>query len=276
MMAASARQKSLIIPREHGAWGILLVPLVTGASVGLLAGGSAASLAPLLMAALALFWLRTPVESWMGTGPLRARTPGEIQFVRNTAAVLAAVSIGALTWMFWGGRNPVLLWIGAAAGAAFLAQSAVKRIWRNARTAAQMIGAAGLTSTAPAAYCAVTGGWSGAAWPLWAANLLFAINQIYFVQLRIRAARATCGREKLFAGRGFLASQFLLIALLAGASAFHLFPWYGILAFLPVLLRGFAWFAAAPRPLAIHSLGKSELVYACLFGGLLVLGIELR
>src|SRR5436305_907924 len=139
MMAASARQKSLIIPREHGAWGILLVPLVTGASVGLLAGGSAASLAPVTIAALALFWLRTPVESWMGTGSLRARTPDEIQFVRNTAAILAAVSIGALTWLFWGGRNPVLLWIGAAAGAAFLAQSAVKRIWRNARTAAQMI-----------------------------------------------------------------------------------------------------------------------------------------
>jgi 4-hydroxybenzoate polyprenyltransferase len=50
---------------------------------------------------------------------------------------------------------------------------------------AQMIGAAGLTSTAPAAYYAVTGHLSGTAWSLWACNFLFAINQIQFVQLRI-------------------------------------------------------------------------------------------
>src|SRR5260370_6250043 len=40
-MKTTGRRQSLIFPREHGAWGILLVPLVTGASVGLLAGGRA-------------------------------------------------------------------------------------------------------------------------------------------------------------------------------------------------------------------------------------------
>jgi len=45
--------------------------------------------------------------------------------------------------------------------------------------------------------------------------------------------------------------------------------------FLPVLLRGFAWFAARPEALTIHALGKSELVYACAFGVLLVLGMRL-
>ena len=62
-MSTALRQKSLIIPREHGAWGILLVPLVTGAVVGLAAGGSGLSLAPLTVAVLTLFWLRTLVES---------------------------------------------------------------------------------------------------------------------------------------------------------------------------------------------------------------------
>ena len=47
MMSTDLRQKSLIIPREHGAWGILLVPLVTGAAFGLAAGWSGLSLAPL-------------------------------------------------------------------------------------------------------------------------------------------------------------------------------------------------------------------------------------
>jgi hypothetical protein len=68
----------------------------------------------------------------------------------------------------------------------------------------------------------------------------------------------------------------VLVVLLIAACGLHVFPWYGALAFLPVLWRGFAWFTAEPQTLAIHALGKSELVYACLFGVLLVLGMELR
>jgi len=45
------------------------------------------------------------------------------------------------------------------------------------------------------------------------------------------------------------------------------------LAFGPILVRGFAWFLANGRPLAIHALGKRELVYAGVFGALLVAGL---
>ena len=270
-----SRRRSLIVPREHGAWGILLVPLITGASVGFFAGGASGGLVPFLLVALSLFWLRTPVESWVGTVPIRARTLEEVHLVRKTVLLLSIVAGGGLTWLFWGGRNRALIWVGCAAGIAFLIQSTVKGIWRSARTAAQMVGAAGLTSTAPAAYYVVTAHFGTVAWSLWAANLLFAINQIQFVQLRIVAARAASRREKLAAGRGFLVGQALLIVLILGACAAGAFQWYAALAFLPILLRGFAWFAAGPVPLEIHALGKSELFYACVFGVLLLIGMRL-
>ena len=273
-MNAPARRQSLIFPREHGAWGILLVPLVTGASVGLLAGGSAWPLAPLSIAVLALFWLRTPVESWMGTAPVRARTRSELESVRNAAVALAAVSAAALIWLFWDGRNRTLLWIGFTAAAAFIGQAIVRQVWR-ARTATQMVGAAGLSSVAPAAYYVVTGHLNGAAWSLWLANLLFALNQIHFVHLRIRAAHALKPNEKFLLGRGFLTGQVILIALLTLACANHLFAWYAAMAFLPVLFRGFAWFAAPSEPLAIRALGRRELIHACAFGVLLILGLQL-
>jgi hypothetical protein len=244
--------------------------------VGVLAGGAAGGLVPFLLAVLSLFWLRTPVESWVGTVPLRARTREEVQLVRRTTLLLATVAGGALIWLFWGRQNRTLIWIGCAAGMAFLIQAAVKWIWRGAKTTAQMVGAAGLTSTVPAAYYVVTGRLDTAAWSLWAANLLFAINQIHFVQLRIHAARATNRRDKLASGSGFLAGQFLLMAVIVTACAAGMFPWYAALAFLPILARGFAWFAAEPGPLAIHALGKSELVYACIFGALVVIGMRLR
>jgi hypothetical protein len=275
-MPSAARQRSLIIPREHGAWGILLVPLLTGACVGLFAGGNAWRLVPLSVAALSLFWLRTPVERCMGDAAIRVRIPGEVGIVRNAILVLSATSIGALIWLFWGGRNLDLFWIGSVAGAAFLVQAILRRNWRNARTAAQMIGAAGLTSTAPAAFYVATGHWNVTAWSLWAANFLFALNQIHYVQLRIQSAHIKSRSEKLLTGRAFLAGQLTLVAVLAWACALQLFRWYAALAFLPIFLRGFAWFAAKPRPLAIHSLGKRELAYASVFGVVLVWGIVVR
>jgi hypothetical protein len=248
---------------------------LTGASAGLLAGGGGKSLVALTLVALALFWMRTPVEGWAGTAPIRARTPGEFQLVRTAAMLLVAVAISGLTWLLWNGQNRALLWIGCVDAIAFLAQLVVRRTWKSARAAAQMVGAAGLTSTAPAAYYVVTGHLNTIAWCLWAANLLFAVDQIQYVQLRIQAARVSSRREKLVAGRGFLAQQLLSITLIAFGCSVGGFRWYGAIAFLPVLIRGFVWFAHRPEPLAIHSLGKSELAYACLFGVLLVVGMQI-
>jgi YwiC-like protein len=273
--SGSGRNRSLLVPREHGAWGILLIPLFTGASAGLLVGGDSKNLVALTLVALALFWLRTPLEGWAGTAPVRARTPGEFQLVRAAAVLLTAIAISGLIWLLWDGQNRGLIGIGCAAAIAFLAQLLVRRMWKGARTAAQMVGAAGLTSTAPAAYYAVTGHLNTIAWSLWAANLLFAVNQIQYVQLRIQAARVSSRREKLVAGRGFLAQQLLLAALIAVGCSAGMFRWYGAIAFLPALVRGFVWFAQRPGPLAIHSLGKSELAYACLFGVLLVVGMRI-
>jgi len=64
--------------------------------------------------------------------------------------------------------------------------------------------------------------------------------------------------------------------MLAVACADHLFRWYAAMAFLPVLFRGFAWFVSRFEPLAIHALGKRELIHAGIFGVLLVVGLQLR
>ena len=121
-----ARRHALIFPREHGAWGILLVPLVSGAAAGLLAGGRVLPLLWLTLAALALFWMRTPVESWWGTTPMRAQPGAELRLVRRAVLLLAGVAGVALAAIFWGGRNADLAWIGAAAGLSVLVQALLR------------------------------------------------------------------------------------------------------------------------------------------------------
>jgi len=272
--AASERRRQLVFPREHGAWGILLVPLATGAATGALAGGHVQPLIPLIIAALALFCLRTPLESWLGTSPIRARTGGERRLATTAALALAGVSTAALVWLFWNQRNPTLVWIGVIVSLAFLLQLVIKARWRFARTAGQMAGAVGLCATAPAAYAVTTGNWAAQAATLWLANWLFAANQIQYVQLRIHGARAEDRRQKRRLGRPFLASQCLLIALLALACTLGLFPWAAAIAFVPALVRGFVSFARAPRPLIVRALGWTELVQTIAFGVLLVWGLS--
>ncbi len=264
-----ARRRALVVPREHGAWGMLLVPLVTGAAVGLLAGGRVAPVLLLTTAVMALFWLRTPVESWLGSSRVRVQTKQERQLVRGVTLPLAAIAVVSMSALFWQGKNHDLIWLGMAAGAAFAAQMFLKRIGRTTRMAAEVVGALALTSTAPAAYCVATGRLDARAWALWLVNWLFAADQIHFVWLRIRGARAAGLREKFSVGWSFLAGQIFLGGILALACYFSWLPELTLIAFGPVLFRGFVWFAKKPQPIVVRRLGWTELAHAVAFGVLL-------
>jgi hypothetical protein len=270
------RLGSLIVPREHGAWGLLFVPLATGGAIGVLAGGSGLPLLALTIAALALFWLRTPLESWLGTGLLRAQGQRERRSVGVIILILAVVAALALASLFSHGRNhDLLLLLGLIAMVAFLAQGLLRKLGRRTRMLSQLVGALGLTVTAPAAYYVVTGKLDHDAWTLWLANFLFAGNQIHFVQLRIHSARAAGWAQKFFSGQGFLAGQLLLATALLFAWRFALLPAIAALAFLPLLGRGIAWFFEGPKSLAVGKLGWSELAHSILFGIVLIAGFHL-
>jgi hypothetical protein len=82
--ARRERNRALIVPREHGAWGLLLVPMVTAAGVAFRQSTNVFPFVLLLTAALALFWLRTPLESLLGISAMRAETKeerGSVAFV---------------------------------------------------------------------------------------------------------------------------------------------------------------------------------------------------
>lgn len=270
-----ARFRSLVWPREHGAWGILCVPLVTGGRIGLFRGNGIAGLALFAVASLALFCLRTPLEAWLQTSPLRPRTPSERRAVLYSILAYASLAAATLTVLLWREHAYGLLILGAAVGAMFLAQAILKKLGRETRMTAQLIGSLGLTSTAAGGYYVVTGRLDSRALVLWAANWLFAANQIHFVQVRLHAARASTRMAKLVHGKAFLVGEFPTGLLLLLAWRSGSLPGLAVLAFFPVLTRGLLWFLRRPGPLAIHRLGYSELAYALAFGALFILGFYL-
>jgi len=271
-----ARLHSLIVPREHGAWGMLLVPLATGAAVGLLAGGRIAALSLLVVAVVAIFWLRTPVESWLGTSPLRAQSHEERNRLQRAIVLLTGVAGVALAGLFRGAQHQELALLGAVAAVAFVVQAGLKKLGRKTRVPSQIVGAIGLTSTAPAAYCVVAGHVNNSALLLWLTNWLFALNQIQFVQLRIHSARALDVIQKLAQGRAFLVTQSAVAGMLVVAWRTGMLPGLALLAFVPALMRSIAWFVKPSGPLVVRRLGWTELGHAMTFGTLLVIGLYLH
>ncbi len=265
----NSRLRAMVVPREHGAWGMMLVPLATGAVVAARSSVNSAAVVILLIAAMSLFWLRTPLESWLGTSPIKAQTDYEFGLLMKAIVAIGVVAAGNVAALLWNGHNRGLLIIGAIAAFAFAVQAGVKRLGRKGRMPAQIIGAIGLTSTAACAYYVATGRLDRTAIALWLANWLFAADQIHFVQVRIHSSRAATFNEKLQPGLGFLVGQIGLIAAIIAACRLGFFPAAIAIAFLPILLRGTLWFVRGRQPLDVHKLGFSELAQALTFGALL-------
>ncbi|HXY14344.1 MAG TPA: YwiC-like family protein [Terriglobales bacterium] len=274
--ASRSRLRSLIIPREHGAWGMLLVPLATGAALATLQGGRVSNLPLLIVATLVIFWLRTPVESWLGTSPMRAQSAREKSAVGRVILLLSAVAALTLTALFWDGRNRELLLLGMIAGLAFGLQAFLKNLSRKTRMLAQFVGAMGLTSTAPAAFSVIVGHLGTPALLLWLINWLFAVGQIHFVQVRIHCGRALGLTQKLACAWALVMTQATVVVMLVGASLARIIPALALLAFAPTWVRGIAWFFTPPRPLVVRRLGWTELAHAITFGVILVAGFYLN
>lgn len=265
-----ARRRALILPREHGAWSLLLVPMVTGAGVAFHHASQIFPLILLLTAALALFWLRTPLESVLGTSAMRAQTLEESHTLRSLIVLLAGTAAVALAGLLWSGRNADLWPLGAAVAGAFILQAVLKKFSRRARMLSEMIGAIGLTAAAPAAYYVIAGEFNATAWTLWFVNLLFAGDQIHYVQLRLHTAKIQGFRAKLGHGWRFALGQALMTAIITLACMARLMPPIASLAFAPLLFRGWFYFIQEPTQLIVRRLGWSELKHATAFCVLLI------
>jgi len=180
-------------------------------------------------------------------------------------AALGAVAVLALGALLWNGQNSDLWLIGIVAGFAFVAQGVLKRLGRRARMLSEIVGTIGLTSSAPAAYYVMIGKFGATAWMLWLANLIFAGNQIHYVQFRIHTARAEDVQAKFAHGWTFAVGQLVMAAALCVACLRGLMPWLALIAFAPILFRGWFYFFERPGPLSVRRLGWSELAHAVAF-----------
>lgn len=266
----SERMRAMLVPREHGAWGLLFIPLMTAACIGLPKDSVLLDLLMLIAATLALFWVRTPLEAYFGFGLIKAHTPDEKRATLQLSLLLAPFALATLWILIVAHHHSSLLLIGALVAAVFATQSVLRMFGRKTRMFAQMVGAIGLTSTAAAAYVVVTGSLDAKAFAIWFACWLFAGDQIHYVQVRMHTAKVQSKSERIRRARHFLLGQLVMIAVVCTATAWHVLPALAVAAFVPIVLRGLFWLNRQDKAIDVHWLGVTELLHGVTFGVLLV------
>jgi len=266
----------LLVPREHGSWGIWLLPLISGGVVGYVSGpGSEATPAVwFCLAALCAFLIYQPLEILLGFSILKARSPQQERIALLWVMALAIVAACSVLELIRLQRALVLLF-GLAALLCFGVRTMLG-CSRTLRVPKQFIGALGLTSTAAGAYYATAGRIDRTALVLWLASWLFAVSQIEYVQLRLHTAHVRLRRQK---ARYCLEVCFLHLLIMGSAIAAGLAgaaPLALGLAFVPAIVRLAASIARPWRPLDLHILGFSELFQGVLFNTLLVAAFLVR
>lgn len=228
--AAPARVGRPPLPREHGAWGILLIPFATAVGVS---GVWNAKLA-LLLGSVVCFYLAR--ASWR-------KQDRRWLVIWLAGSVLGAAVLMAVWRLWW------LALVGAAA-----APLAFRRTERS--LAGQLTAVAGLTMTAPAAWYVATGQWE---YRLWALNALYFAGGVLYVKMHIATAiaREATGRWPVLGYHGALAAVAVATRPVG-------------LALLPAVARAVVGVLRLQPRLRIKRLGWTEVGHSVLFGLLVI------
>ncbi|HEY4678365.1 MAG TPA: YwiC-like family protein [Candidatus Angelobacter sp.] len=260
----------LLVPREHGTWGLLLVPLISGAIVGYQATSNVSLAAALwfFLTALSAFLIYQPLESLLGLSLIKARSQRQQRIAIFSVLTLAVIATAGVLELFHLHRGLIL-----AFGVVALGCFGIRIVLgssRSMRVPRQLIGALGLSSAAAGAYYAASGRIGRTGILLWLASWLFAVGQIEYVHLRIRTAQVKSRQQKIRLSVAVCFLHFLMIGASLTAAFAGFAPLLLTLAFVPSLIRVGVWLARPWRPLGVHILGFSELLQGLLFNILLV------
>jgi hypothetical protein len=241
-----------LLPREHGAWAFLFLPLAAGWVV-------APSRAGLLftVAALAGFLMKEP---WQRLG-WEPRSPGLRAWLAGLGGVGALAAVGGA--LLSGPAPLVPLGLGAAAAAAVL----LRRAPTFRGLGAEMAGILSLSSLLPALLLA--GGWGpGAVLPAWGILVLLSLPPLLYVRRCLALARAQAPPDGPWAWLLPLAALGAALALWGGGRVPALLPaWASLLA-----LRALAPPRRAPARRvgwteSLVGLGHLGVLVACFRGG---------
>ena len=253
------------LPREHGVWAWLLLPLVAG---GAAAGSADTPLLLLVVAAPAGFLLRAPLE-------MALRRPAQKRFYLTWSGLYGMVAVLALAPLLFHYHRWGLLPLAAMGTAVALPVLLSRRLRYRWRAQGELLVVAGLSLLAPAAYYAATGDFDRPAAALWLPPALYGAGSIAYVRMLFDRRRHAAPRG-LSGARGAVA--FYLAALwvtVAAGTLAGLLPALMPVAFLPATLKISLAQARGTAADNVRRTGVVEVLHAALFAALLAMAYAL-
>ena len=259
-------------PKEHGAWGMLYIPLVTAVGVS-----GTWNVRVLLMALTAtlIFLSQRPYSQLLtnrrirSDARLRQRNLIWLAFYWTASGILIS-----LLYFHYGLETlPQFAWIGVPVAAAFTWFLKKKRM----RTVAgELVGICGLTLTAPLVHYASVGQVQPVGFWLWGLCILYFTSSVFYVKAVVAnslKARSPSVVEPMY--RQLCGSYHLgLLALMAGLVLLDQGPAILPLAFLPVIMRGLLGIRKRNSKLNFARIGWTEVGYSLFFALVTALAIR--
>lgn len=248
-----------MLPLEHGAWAILLAPIL----IGLLAAPIFSPLAAALfvLGALAVFVSRAPLQALLA----KPRDRRALRWL----ALYAALAAGAFVPLIFRLERWTLLYF-AVPSALLLAENLLaNKAGRRFSVFNEAAGVFGLCLGAPAAYYAVSLELDARAWSIWLLCSAFYLGPIFYVKLAALQHRVVADPGFLPALAAMQArSNFYHLVTAAGVAAWAVtggVPAETVIPFAAALLKSVMRGLRAPERVDFKALGYSEVVYSILF-----------
>lgn len=262
-----------IITKEHGAWAVLFVPMITGAAY---ADSFSWNIIWLALSALGVFMSYVPVHTLLRESIGMHQGKEKLAAAEYwTAAYLGFGVLFILPLLYqqlW-----LLLVIGIFGAVSFFGNFLLTRKIQKS-IASDLAAVAGLTLSAPSAYYVTTGTLDTNAFVLWLLNLLFFGCSVFYVHLKIRASAMKKSRwhawEKISVGKVNILYHCFVVSVIAVLVLYHLTPATIVIAFLPMVVHAIAGTIKLSHRVKFKNLGFLLLGHSIVFGIVFVLTMK--
>ncbi|MBF6613344.1 MAG: YwiC-like family protein [Chloroflexi bacterium] len=267
------------VPNDHGAYAMLLVPMLLGFIVGAVRGVAANSNPPVTFTlfALSLICLFFASEPLSIAFKPRVSTPARRRALLWLGIYLLAAGLAGAPLLFIG-KLWALGWFLAPAAALMLLFLVAVKLRKQRSLGMRLPGIVGLTLSAPAAYYIATGTLDETAWGLSAACSIYFAGTLFNVRAWFEANKQKKGGIDTPRLPAWLVAS-ILTYLVVGAliiwacALLGALPWWSFAAFVPSLLRAGWTLWRTPVQLPIKTVGLIEFAQSFLFALLLIVTV---
>jgi len=267
------------VPNDHGAYAMLLVPMLLGFIVGSVHGVAANSNPPVTftlfaLSLIGLFFASEPLS--VAFKPRSSTSARQRALLWLGIYLLAAGLAGApllFVWKLW-----ELGWFLIPAAVLMLIFLITVKLRKQRSLGMRLPGIVGLTLSAPAAYYIAAGTLDATAWGVWAACAIYFTGTLFNVRAWFEANKQKKSGIATPQLPAWLVASILLYlaagALIIWACALTgALPWAAFVAFSPSLFRAGWTLWRTPVQLPIKTVGLIEFAQSFLFALLLVVTV---